>query len=379
MAKYISDDKNNELNVVWLKAEDEQSLTEDFKTFAKDEKRMGIDIRDNAGGDKDIQTIVKEVYSYFLDKICMFVFDNAENEEYLYGFLPSSFAHIFQKSNCKQPMVLITSREKDWSLYYKCQVVALDLFSEAEAILFVQTALGLDNGCGNPANAIEFVKELIRLLEYFPLAIKQAVYYIAAQMESDRTYGVKTYLQEWEYNSEELIKRKIKSEHKTTYTTWKTTINIISSDESCGTVAVDVLQKLAFMTPAGIVLGFFQHHPRFALPKIREALSLLLRYSMISSIDNKSMIRSTENESIVRSTNNKSSFNIHRLVQEVSRIDMRVNKIEEQHLRETLKMLLKDVNSHNVTQLQFAWQHVRRYSNLAIQFSKVPYEISILL
>ncbi len=164
--------KDYDGNVVWVNAENFGIMKNSFLKLAEDDK-LGIPPQDKYGNDKTIETIVKEIYAFFArrGRKSLFIFDNAEGYEDISKFLPFSLGQDYNK-----PCVLITSRSKDWKVGEeegKIQVIQLDEFTETEALRFVKKALNIRNNLQD-----EEIKKLTKELQYFPLALGQAVKYI---------------------------------------------------------------------------------------------------------------------------------------------------------------------------------------------------------
>ncbi len=63
-------------NVMWINAETYGTLIESFHRLAKN--KLNISIKSIDGQEKDINSIVQEVYKYFSKRKSLFIFDNAE-------------------------------------------------------------------------------------------------------------------------------------------------------------------------------------------------------------------------------------------------------------------------------------------------------------
>ena len=101
-------------NVIWINAETYGTLTESFHRLAKD--KLNISTKSIDGQEKDIKSIVHEVYKYFSKRKSLFIFDNAEKlrterneDEGIDKFLP-----YFQSKEDNEPYIIITSRNQRW-------------------------------------------------------------------------------------------------------------------------------------------------------------------------------------------------------------------------------------------------------------------------
>ena len=63
-------------NVIWINAESYGILVESFHRLTQDE--LEISTKNIDGKEKDIKSIVKDVYKYFAKRKSLFIFDNAE-------------------------------------------------------------------------------------------------------------------------------------------------------------------------------------------------------------------------------------------------------------------------------------------------------------
>src|SRR5699024_2710603 len=101
--------KDYDNNVIWINAEDKATLVESFGRLARD--KLSIRTTNVDGKEKDMESIVEEVYRFFAKRKSLFIFDNAEidnaeKSEELKQFLPIQASGISDN----KPYVLITSR-----------------------------------------------------------------------------------------------------------------------------------------------------------------------------------------------------------------------------------------------------------------------------
>jgi hypothetical protein len=96
-------------NIAWMNTETQESLRESFIMLAKDLRIPTTEEREGKERNRDIKSIVKDVYKYFTNVSSLFIFDNAEKYKDISEFLPSSFS---LSPDDKKPHVLITSRNK---------------------------------------------------------------------------------------------------------------------------------------------------------------------------------------------------------------------------------------------------------------------------
>ncbi len=128
--------KDFDNNIAWMNAETQESLRESFIMLAKD---LRIPTKEQ---DRDIKSIVKDVYEYFTNVSSLFIFDNAEKYKDISEFLPSSFS---LSPDDKKPYVLITSRNQYWEVREegKIEVIKLNEFTPGEAVKFIKNSLNI--------------------------------------------------------------------------------------------------------------------------------------------------------------------------------------------------------------------------------------------
>jgi hypothetical protein len=100
-------------NVIWINAETYGTLTQSFHRLAKD--KLNISTKSIDGQEKDIKSIVEEVYKYFTNRKSLFIFDNGEKlrtekegDEGIDRFLPN-----FLSVDDNKPYIIITSRNRN--------------------------------------------------------------------------------------------------------------------------------------------------------------------------------------------------------------------------------------------------------------------------
>ncbi len=168
------------VSLIWLNAENENVLGQDFRTLAKDE--LNICVKDSSGGEKDIRTIVKEVFNFFENRNSLFIYDNAENCSSLLGYLPIIQQFVSRESI--KPSIIITSRDRDWKIDSQL-VIDLDVLKIDEAAEFVRRGLNLDYVANSKSSCGKYIHDLILRLGFFPLALNQAISCIHEQMQID--------------------------------------------------------------------------------------------------------------------------------------------------------------------------------------------------
>ncbi|UPA54715.1 NB-ARC domain-containing protein [Wolbachia pipientis] len=291
--KYIekhSKDYSN--NIIWINAETYETMAQSFLKLAKG--LLGIPTED-----RDIESIVRDIYAFFAKRKSLFVFDNAEEyrsegqDAGISQFLPSHFL----SSDNNKPSVLITSRNQKWG---DIKPLTLGTFTEPESIDFIRKALGIKDG--SQENEI---KNLAETLQHFPLALQQAVAYIKERDIALKNVGLRfeisDYLKRYKEEAEKLLDFEFPEDSndsytETTFITWRITINKIKDNAEYGQQAKEILDIIAYIASDNIPVEMFLGLERNR-EKLGDAIQLLKQYSMINSGEE------------------QSSVNIHRLVQ----------------------------------------------------------------
>ena len=361
--KYVHEHSQDyDSNVIWINAESYVTLVESFHRLAQDE--LGICTRNIDGKEKDIKSIVRDVYKYFAKKKSLFIFDNAEKyrtqrkeDEGVDKFLPSSSL----PPNANKPYFIITSRNQKWG---NIDVLQLDTFTEEEAIEFIKKTLDIKDNLQN-----EEIKQLAEKLQCFPLALQQAVAYIR---ERDRElknirkeFNINDYLNKYREKTKELLDFEFPGDSndsytKTTFVTWDITLDVIKQNKH-GNLALKILNTMAYFAPdnipAKVFLGFVEGDSE----DLGSMIQLLKQYSMVSSIKEQAIL------------------NIHRLVQQVTSLKLKDQSNEEETLRETLELVNKKMDKESLDHAASAWNYASKYDELVKEFSELPSHIILEL
>lgn len=305
--KYISEYYEYYNNrIIWIDAETYQSLSGSFRN-------LGVDVLFNNEDDIDlvkslpVKEIADKVYKKLSSQKSLFIFDNAQRlksasgDEGIEELLPKASQFL------NKIFVIITSRFQEWS---DITVLNLDVFTKEESELFVRTVLKINNDEQNQLIAI-----FTDTLQHFPLALQQAASYIketnAVYENSNRKFGISEYLSKYHTETKALLDYNFFDKtwdnyQKTVYTTWKITVDKIKQDEPYGMQAVEVLDKISFLGSNNILIELFIKGVQNEddINAFGNGLRVLKQYSMVSS-------ESTQDR-----------FKVHRLVQEVTRIDL---------------------------------------------------------
>jgi ankyrin repeat protein len=342
-------------NIAWMNAETQESLQESFIMLAKDLRIPTIEKRKGKEQDRDIKSIVKDVYKYFTNVSSLFIFDNAEKYKDISEFLPSSFS---LSPEGEKPYVLITSRNQYWEVREegKIEVIKLNEFTPEEAVKFIKNTLNIKNDLQN-----EHIEKLAKELQYFPLALRQAVTYIEETNKKRERRGyekfeISDYLKKYEKDAQELLEFSHESDSyaKTTFVTWKITLENIMQIGDQGKRAIEILEIMAYLAPDNIPIEGFFSKLAFDEQIIGEerswsAVELLHQYSMINIV--------------------KGVSNIHRLIQQVIRIELQNQSKEEEILEKALKLINSaDIAKNSTSHIASIWNYASKYRKLIDEF-----------
>lgn len=258
-----------------------------------------------------------------------------------------------------RPFFIFTSRNR------KCLlgVPSLDLnvFTKKDAEELIK------NGLSNTEITDQEVEKLAVILQFFPLALRQAIAYINEQHEIRNVFGeryeIQNYFKAFDKQKEKLLEYPFHDDFggygKTTFITWNVTFDAIKADEENGVNAIRILQILAYLyadrIDSKIFLSLFQNDSTCSA----RAFLLLEKYSMISKIEN-------------------SFYQIHRLVQVV--VQSKFKGDEEKILEQAIQIihplfyesyLEKSSEKWNVVSLkQCTLEKLLHYNSLAIHTKK---------
>ncbi|KAF6204569.1 hypothetical protein GE061_018729 [Apolygus lucorum] len=345
--------------VVWVHAESYQSLVESFHRLASDV--LKITTKNANDEEKEIRSIVEDVYKFFSKGKSLFIFDNAERfktlEEYDQGldkFLPAL------PTGCKKPHFLITTRNLKWPK--SVIVLPLDTFCPDEAEEFIIKSLNLE-GINK-----KHVTELANELQYFPLALQQAVAYIKVQNEKlsnvGSNFNIKDYLNRNKTRAKELLDFEFPEDSDNDYTktimrTWVVTFDEIARKD-CGQHALDIVNIVAYVSADDIPTEMFSGLVDDA-EALGSAIELLKQYSIVTNLKNR-------------------KFDVHRLLQKIVRLQLRDKKEEKNVLTSALQLFSNEaVNLTNVEHAIMVWQHSSAYSDVISEFCHVALSISRVL
>jgi ankyrin repeat protein len=340
--------KDFDNNVAWINAETQESLRKSFLMLSKDLRIPTTEEREGKERNRDIKSIVKDVYKYCTNVESLFIFDNAEKYKDISEFLPSYFS-LFPDD--KEPYILITSRNQDWEVGEegKIEVIKLNEFTPEEALDFIKKTLNIENDLQN-----EYIEKLAKELQYFITYIRETNK--RNERRGHKKFEISDYLKKYEKDAQELLEFSHESDRyaKTTFLTWKITLENIMRLGDNGKQALEILQVMAYLAPDKIPIEEFFSKLAFDEQIIGEekcwsAVELLNQYSMINI--------------------EKGLSNIHRLVQQVIRIDLQNQNKGEEILEKSLKLINSvDIAKNSDSHIASVWNYASKYGKLIDEF-----------
>ena len=313
-----------------------------------------------------IQLVYKKLSSY---PRVLLIFDDAKDQVVLQDkrnkYL-SEKANFLPTINIRNSIHwLVTTRNENFFENRNFNLT-LEEFKENEAIKYIKSRL---EKVTNKVIVVEDAKDLATTLHFFPLALSQAVAYIA-----NKRIPIRKYIEFYsggQTQKSRLLNTAVSPEEdyaSTVYNTWE--ISLISLREECS-LSEEILKFCACLAPSDITLSLIQStFPEKMEMQLTEAIEALECYSLIQ-----------------RHQDETFTFNIHALVQEVIRLKFsdaeRMNIIEfsAKGILENLSKFEDDffaifennssILNHMVTLIEYAMS-----TNLSYGFS--VYHLSIL-
>ncbi|XP_077302723.1 uncharacterized protein LOC143923090 [Arctopsyche grandis] len=327
------------LNIIFIDSEKQDTILESFKELARNLK---IDLKDDKEKERDMKVVVENIYGMFNETgNTLIIFDNVEKYNDIKRFI---FDDVAENNFI---YTLINSRRQDWEVGGKgdIEVIRLNIFTDEEAMNFLEESLMNENK--------EDLKILTKLLENFPLGLKQSVGYIQQQNRKKRkirNFTVNDYLLLYREQKEKLLNEGFSDTddiyNRTVMTTWTITLKNIEENEDCGKMAIRMFEIMGYLSPDNIRIEDIFKSLAKDVNEIWDAVELLELYSMIS-IDVSRIA------------------NIHRLVQEVTRVKLREKNREEVVLKLVLTLLQESQLEEHVVSI---WEHSSNSSELVKDF-----------
>ncbi|WP_353281714.1 ankyrin repeat domain-containing protein [Wolbachia endosymbiont (group B) of Horisme vitalbata] len=344
-----SKESNIWTKVIWINAKTYDTLFNSFRNLAKELEiptENDNDMDFNVVRDREIESIVQDVYQYFRDVKSLFIFDNTSKYKEIEKFLPSYFPNLFFHG--EKPYVLITSRSKNWEKEIE-KTQLNDGFSLGEAITFIERALGMKDKLEN-----RYLVELAEALNYLPLALVQGAAYIKQEKISISEY-LKRYNEAIQKSNPDLLEAL--GITKELFTTLKLNLNKIRREKNVGQQSHDIVSYMAYLDPNQIDIEeiFLQKKSEKGKQQVLDALNLLNKFSVIEL-----------EESIAR---------VHKGIQKTVRVEKERTGIEEETLREMMTSFCLTNPNH----VKSVWSHASKYSRLVNEFIDSIYDGGTIL
>lgn len=325
VAKYIQDfcgDYN--YNIIWINAETFGSLCASFIHLADE---LGTITRIDGRNNIDIKFMVNEVYKYFTSQKSLFIFDNAQQLHTAEGiqgideFLP-------EESIKAVPYIFVICRNQ--TLDDDIKILTLSKFSKEEAAELIKDQLDIYDD-----SQYDNVLQLSGSVQYFPLALHQAVSYIKTQtstlkmVEPQAQFTIEDYLNEFDVD---ISKVETLLEHRMVLNgsdffnvqsilkTWYVAIKSIADNKNnINEQALQLLNIVAFYAseriPMTSLLYFFQNDER----QLVDCVDLLEQYFLVR-LDNGYLF-------------------VNRLVQQITRLWLKGKGLEERIITVAFELL----------------------------------------
>jgi tetratricopeptide (TPR) repeat protein/DNA-binding CsgD family transcriptional regulator len=297
--------RQNKYNVIlWLNAHSRESMDNSYNKIAN---KLGINT--SAQTPDSITKLVHEKLRNKHDiNSILIVLDNVPNEQEIKQYLDKLQTQWFFDTNID---ILISSRHRDW----QSDTYVLDIFTPQEAKNFIKKEL--------PYETDENIVVLAKLLNYYPLALDQAIGSI--EQHTNITDYIKL------YHSKQHLDQKT-SEH------FKQTINNVL-DISLANIkeqAKEILYISSYLNSINIYLDFFDYLP--IEDKLR-AIRQLREYSLINI------------------QNDRQAFKVHASLQEAVRQRIAT---DNQWLNKAIALSKKDIDDFDASDTN-TWNKPRQW------------------
>lgn len=341
--KFIERKRQLYFNVVWIVANDRGVMQEQFKILAR-----SLGVVNVTGVEKDFCSLIEEVFNKLSASLTLVVLDNVDKIENTEFVLKIGTIRV-------APHIIITSRIQEWS--DSIDLIKLCAFSSEDALEYVSQQL-------NSSDTVEDKDLLLQTLQNFPIALRQATAHINFHRKQEQ-FTISDFLMAFDSSREEILnsdlfQRDILNEYEqTTLTTWKITIDAIKECRPDGDLALRILNIISYFDPDHIRRDIFfnlksnnvNNEQKLDKSEVKRAVRLLINYSMVDSYEQQSVL------------------SIHRLVQNVIKINLeKVSSSESQTLRDGLQALAEFICHENFEQ---CYEHGISVSLTAFKFNEL--------
>lgn len=287
--------------ILWTRADDESAMISGFIGFAE---RLGLPPREKA------IEYVEDVKNWLtLNSNWLLILDNADRPEIVSSFLPL-------KLNGK---ILLTSRAQNFSTLGAVLAIELDVMRPDEAIAFLKKRTG--RAVLSPSEEKEALS-LSDELGYLPLALEQAAAYIKEHNVLFRDFltAIRPRLQEamMRLQPVEGDYKESDREKKIRYTVATTWLLNFEQVEKESPPAADILRLSAFLAPDAIPLELIEDGSEHISPIVAEAIRKAFTVN--------ELVTPLRRYSLISLDMEQKTYNIHRLVQVVTKDKILVEK-----------------------------------------------------
>lgn len=329
--KFIQINQLKYKNFVWINASDYETMEADFRKLAKNSMNIPT-VNDGTGKDRDIDAIVEQAIHKLSALKTLIVLDNISNDKIIFSDIVQT---LFNNRTTGAGMhIVMTSRISEWN--ESIHQIKLAIFDSQDAVEFVSTAL---KDSDDTFDSFEEKMELVKKLHNFPLALTQAAAHINYQRVEEGDFHISDYVHT--YNTQECLDSSFFQENvfntykKTTFTTWRVTLNAIREHSTVGDLAIRILYIIAYFDYDNIFRDIFFNlqntpQPTQFMKDVKTAVRLLIKYSMIDGQKSQSVL------------------SVHKLVQEVLQIQLKFEGHTKLPLREGLRIILEYKNVQEI-------------------------------
>lgn len=319
--RFVQKNRSIYTNVIWINCEKQESMSRSLRRLAED--RLGVLITHPDGRMKDMNSIAEHIFDKVHKTKTLCVYDNVDNADSI-NFL------LTIESMGEKPHVIITSRVQEWGS--EIPVIQVKELEFLDAILYVTKTL-----TDSMEDSDDNKKLLVETLQAFPLALRQATAYINYQRKVYK-FRISDYIEKFDTQEvlNSILFKKIPCSlyEQTTLTTWKVTIDSIEADNANGQLAVRILKIMAYFDAENILRDIFK-----SLMYSEESRELSKRAKIDYDEKLKSAVRLLVHYSMVDSQDRQSVLNIHRLVQQVMKLNLHETNQEKIILQEALSLV----------------------------------------
>jgi tetratricopeptide (TPR) repeat protein len=322
--EYIHRHRDKYEIIWWIRAEHTDRVRD---ALVKLGQRLDVRPAGPEGGRDRTIAAVLDTLAHGLRTNWLLVYDNAAQPLELQPYLPACppNGHI-----------VITSRLQNWPGYIEKDNIGVSPFTEDEAVNFLRrrvAILGTDRVLDIDENERRVIEagRLAEALGHLPIAIEHAAAYL-----NETGHSVNGYLSRFEENAHRLLNEQPGEFPASVSATWTMSTELLTPD------AVHLFNLCAFFSPEPIAVGLCLNHARVISdpPGLRELLSSPPRFRAAATLMNRL--------SLVKMDGARDQIQMHRVVQAVSRGQLRQNRQDAyQAYRDAVDTLLAASNPGN--------------------------------